>query len=322
MPDGLTALSGFAKGFAPTFAAGLQQNRARTAQLEDQQAREKALAMLEEKKYQRSTYDPASAAWLMGVKPEEIPTTMDRVTPGTVATYMQTHQKKPTLGRIRDVAHPSWTKQLPPAALDTQLQDEASLRFYSQPYDAKDGKTGTGAGGGKLLPVTEIENIGNRQEGLSSLRKLRVNLDANKDTMGPIDSRALRMRSMVGDTSPDVIRFQKSQALYNDVRQAIGKAKEGGVLRKEDEIKYEKILGDPNLTYEGAVAILDELEGRYSEDYDRRVGNLSASGYDVPELFSQKGRRAAPAQAKSVDQMSPEERQRRKQELLNKKNGR
>lgn len=51
---------------------------------------------------------------------------------------------------------------------------------------------------------------------------------------------------------------KKKQALIDRVKQVIGKALEGGVLRKEDEVKYEKILptvGDPN------ALVLSKLEG-------------------------------------------------------------
>ena len=47
-------------------------------------------------------------------------------------------------------------------------------------------------------------------------------------------------------------------AVIDRVKQVIGKALEGGVLRKEDEVKYEKIL--PTI-YDSAALVRSKLDG-------------------------------------------------------------
>lgn len=74
---------------------------------------------------------------------------------------------------------------------------------------------------------------------------------------------------------------KKKQAVIDRVKQVIGKALEGGVLRKEDEYKYEKILptiGDP------PDLVQTKMTGLYGAIQQRRqtlLDSLSDAGYDV-----------------------------------------
>lgn len=82
------------------------------------------------------------------------------------------------------------------------------------------------------------------------------------------------------------------QATIDRVKQVIGKALEGGVLRKEDEIKYEKILptiGDPVSVVR---AKLEGLDKAIAQRRERLLENLESAGYDTTK-FHNKG--AAPA---------------------------
>ena len=74
---------------------------------------------------------------------------------------------------------------------------------------------------------------------------------------------------------------KQKQAVIDRVKQVIGKALEGGVLRKEDEAKYEKIL--PTIGDVPAV-VTSKLQGLAKAIHQRRntlLENLSDANYDV-----------------------------------------
>jgi hypothetical protein len=79
---------------------------------------------------------------------------------------------------------------------------------------------------------------------------------------------------------------KKIIARYDDVRQLVGKAKEGGVLRKEDEIKYLKIVG--SIIDEPGVALFKIRSILKSMKYtrDRYLGYVKQAGMyvDINEL--------------------------------------
>lgn len=81
---------------------------------------------------------------------------------------------------------------------------------------------------------------------------------------------------------------KQKQAVIDRVKQVIGKALEGGVLRKEDEAKYTKILptiGDPP---DVVAAKLDGLEEAIQRRQERKIDALDSAGYDTSR-FRQKG---------------------------------
>lgn len=90
---------------------------------------------------------------------------------------------------------------------------------------------------------------------------------------------------------------KSKQATIDRVKQVIGKALEGGVLRKEDEYKYEKILptiGDP------PAVVKTKLEGLDAALRKKRGTELDAledAGYDV----SRYRQRGAPTEGKKAD---------------------
>lgn len=74
------------------------------------------------------------------------------------------------------------------------------------------------------------------------------------------------------------------QAVIDRVKQVIGKALEGGVLRREDEYKYEKILptiGDPK---EVVTSKLAGLKTAINQRRERLVESLSDAGFDLSEF--------------------------------------
>jgi len=95
--------------------------------------------------------------------------------------------------------------------------------------------------------------------------------------------------SKVGAMLPNVVteytgwgsNAKERQGTIDRVKQVIGKALEGGVLRKEDEYKYEKILptiGDPP---DVAVAKLNGLEAALKQRRQTTIDALADANYDV-----------------------------------------
>jgi hypothetical protein len=113
--------------------------------------------------------------------------------------------------------------------------------------------------------------------------------------------------SWVGANLPDFVtnltglgtESKQRQAIIDRIRQMIGKTLEGGVLRKEDEIKYAKILptiGDPPDVVATKIAGLRETLQRKRET---TLESLDDAGFNV-EAFKARGAPQAPATGTST----------------------
>jgi hypothetical protein len=108
--------------------------------------------------------------------------------------------------------------------------------------------------------------------------------------------------SRIGASLPNVVTeitglgsdSKQRQAVIDRVKQVIGKALEGGVLRKEDEAKYEKILptiGDP------PEVAAQKIAGLRAALIDRRlrfIESLGDAGFDVSKFPTERQKKAAP----------------------------
>lgn len=74
---------------------------------------------------------------------------------------------------------------------------------------------------------------------------------------------------------------KSKQAMIDRVKQVIGKALEGGVLRKEDEAKYEKILPTIGDVPEVVDSKLDGLWNAIEKRRQTLIDSLADAGYDV-----------------------------------------
>ena len=123
----------------------------------------------------------------------------------------------------------------------------------------------------------------------SDLADFNTSLDelaAVRAAIAPGDSTGIIAR--VGATIPYVTQItgwgadaKKRQAVIDRVKQVIGKTLEGGVLRKEDEAKYEKILPNIGDAPEVAAAKLDGLDAAVQKRMGRRLDALADANYDV-----------------------------------------
>jgi hypothetical protein len=127
-------------------------------------------------------------------------------------------------------------------------------------------------GFGKPLPETAIVRLAETKAAISSLQDLRKTLTENEQYIGPLAGlQGLNPYS----------EARKAQANIDLVRQRVGKALEGGVLRKEDEEKYKKILSTLRDTPDTAVFKVDNLIDRLTKDMDAYTAEQRLAGRKV-----------------------------------------
>ena len=125
---------------------------------------------------------------------------------------------------------------------------------------------------GKPLSDTAIVAITQTETALEGVKELKDIIKANEKYLGPISGLA-----RFNPYSP----AKQVQADVDRIRQRVGKALEGGVLRKEDEEKYKKILATLADTPTTAIYKINQL----ISDLEREVGtfkkNQALSGRNV-----------------------------------------
>jgi hypothetical protein len=148
-----------------------------------------------------------------------------------------------------------------PSILDTLTP---SKRTELAPYLAE-----AGFGFGKPLAESAVGKMAETRSAIKSLTDLREVLQKNEQFIGPVAGlSALNPYS----------KARQAQADIDRVKQRVGKALEGGVLRKEDEEKYKKILATLRDTPETAIYKIDQIiqsmenDLKIFEDEQRRAG--------------------------------------------------
>jgi len=123
--------------------------------------------------------------------------------------------------------------------------------------------------GVKGLSDTAIKEVSQTQSALDDIQELRKKIEDNKDLIGPLKGLA--------KISP-FSKQRKIQADIDRVKQTVGKALEGGVLRKEDEEKYKKILATITDTPSTALYKIDALIGAISRNIEDYKGLQQSGG--------------------------------------------
>lgn len=121
----------------------------------------------------------------------------------------------------------------------------------------------------KGLSDTAIQNVAQTQKALDDLGFLKEKIQGNIDKLGPITGLAA-----LNPWSAS----RKLQADVDRVRQTVGKALEGGVLRKEDEEKYKKILATLTDTPDTASYKIDALIGSLTRDIENYKSLQQSAG--------------------------------------------
>lgn len=147
---------------------------------------------------------------------------------------------------------------------------------------------------GRPLPAGSAQSIADLDTSLNNLRTLRGALEGAHST-----GAVAQLGSMVPNVVTEVTGIgqdaKTKQAGINLVKQIIGKALEGGVLRKEDEEKYKAILptiGDPP---DVVKAKLDGLEKTLAMKRQTSIDAFGDAGYDMGKFEGGSTQTGAPA---------------------------
>lgn len=131
-------------------------------------------------------------------------------------------------------------------------------------------------GFGKSLSDTALVRVTDSENALTALQDLRATIEGNERFVGPL--KGLQALNPFSEA-------KQIQAEIAAVRQRVGKALEGGVLRKEDEIKYKKILATINDTPATAISKIDFLVTSVTRDIESFINNQSAAGRNVEGII-------------------------------------
>jgi len=127
---------------------------------------------------------------------------------------------------------------------------------------------------GEKIPAAQVVNIAEGVAELKTLPDIRETIAQNKEIFGPVTGR-------LGSLNPYNEKVKTVDAQMRLKAQAIGKFMEGGVLRKEDEDKYRRMLPDVSDTPEMAENKLTLVERMLQNKINEQQKGLKGSGYDT-----------------------------------------
>lgn len=156
-------------------------------------------------------------------------------------------------------------------ARTTDIPKAAEDRHYKATHGGGKGN------GGKILPAQLVSKLSEAGDFPTVMGKLNTAVDTYSDKFGPIAGR-------ISENNPYDTGGQEVLARIKAAKQMVGKYMEAGVLRMEDEKKYEQIL--PRMADTPAVAKQKSilLAETLARDYNNKIKALGASGYDVSGL--------------------------------------
>jgi hypothetical protein len=155
------------------------------------------------------------------------------------------------------MAHPELYDGLTPTA-KTSIAPELAKAGFS--------------GFGKPLSESAITKLSDSRSAIGALKDLRQTLQENERYIGPISG--LQQYNPYSDA-------RKAQAKIDLVKQRVGKALEGGVLRKEDEEKYKQILATLRDEPTTAITKVDQVIQSFERDLDTFVEEQRRAGRKV-----------------------------------------
>jgi hypothetical protein len=138
-------------------------------------------------------------------------------------------------------------------------------------------------GGGKPILGGELTKVTELRQGLQAIKGLRGEI-SEQDSTGLMARFAAWVPGVTNLTGWGT-DAKARQATIDLVKQIIGKGLEGGVLRKEDEVKYKKILPTMGDRTEVAIAKVNQLETILKDNEQILLENLEAGGRDVSALI-------------------------------------
>jgi len=159
------------------------------------------------------------------------------------------------------------------------------------------------AAGSKPRNVTsgDANRIADYNSSLADLQKLKTELTNVAGATGAAAKAGAMLPNAITEYTGIGQQAKQKQAVIDRVKQVIGKAMEGGVLRKEDEYKYEKILptiGDPPAV---VTAKLRGLEAAITQRRQTQLDALEDAGYDTSRYRARDDTPATAAPAKKAN---------------------
>jgi hypothetical protein len=129
---------------------------------------------------------------------------------------------------------------------------------------------------GKSLSETSAERLGDFGASLAQVETMSSSFKNPDSPQGPI--------SQIRRLNPYDWQAKAKEQLVAATKQLVGKALEGGVLRAEDEIKYNKILPTIGDTYQTAVQKTINLQTMLDNAYKAKRSALKSAGYYVDKF--------------------------------------
>lgn len=136
----------------------------------------------------------------------------------------------------------------------------------------------------KDLPQGLVERVSDARSALQMVEDLKPLLAKNVEIGGPVWGQISTRNPWDNDT-------QAFQADLDLTKQIIGKYLEGGVLRKEDESKYAKILPQATDTVKVRMDKADKLSNKLKDKFNFDLDTFKRSGYNMDnfqDLFQKK----------------------------------
>jgi hypothetical protein len=147
----------------------------------------------------------------------------------------------------------------------------------------------TKTAGGRPVTSGDARRVGDFNDAREELATLADTVSTSGAT-GVSAQVGASMPNWVTDTIGWGTDAKKKQAVIDRAKQVIGKTLEGGVLRKEDEIKYTKILptiSDPPDIVAAKMSGLDAMIAQKRQDH---LDALADAGYDVSKFTARPAR--------------------------------
>lgn len=126
----------------------------------------------------------------------------------------------------------------------------------------------------KALPAETVLALSQGKNMPQMLSALRSSIAKHKGLMGPV-------QGLLNKQNPYNVDAQDLNSSSQIVKQMIGKYIEGGILRKEDEAKYAKMIPGVNTDPAVAEQMLDNLQDTLERDVVSKIEGLRGSGYNT-----------------------------------------
>lgn len=134
---------------------------------------------------------------------------------------------------------------------------------------------------GRPVTSSDAGRLADFETSLNDLKTLSGTLTETANATGTGAAIGAAMPDWATDLIGWGVDAKKRQAVIDRVKQVIGKIMEGGVLRKEDEAKYAKILPTIKDTAAVAASKLAGLEQAISQRRSTFLENLGDAGYET-----------------------------------------